>query len=435
MTKHIGLVSAALLLLSTLPVAAQKKAVAQKTLPTPAIRFLGASQYADQELFAAAGLKPDQRLSAAEVKAHAKQLNDTGLFKEIKFLSTPKTLTFTLTPVAQLYPMHLDNVPLALGKDLDAKLHDRFPLYRGSIPATGTMADGICRTFEEMLAAKGVKATVKASLTSGLGPQKLTAVNFTIASAAVHIGRIQLTGVSAAMQVKANVAAAGQSGNSFDTENSGLGLEHVFEDLYQDQGYAAVEVHVAQLEPTIAADQSVEIPYTVTVKEGAIYKVGTIDYPADALVKRAEVEKILQKYPSGIKRPLDLYRMAVCDAYHTKGYLDCSVVSHPSFNEATRIVNYSLEIAPGPLYRLGAVKFDGAPTAMAAKLKLAWKMAVGDAFDESYIVSFPEAAQKKDKQLAKWMQTVITTNDVTADAATHKITCIFHFAPGAQSPR
>jgi hypothetical protein len=38
-------------------------------------------------------------------------------------------------------------------------------------------------------------------------------------------------------------------------------------------------------------------------------------------------------------------------------------------------VNYSLEIAPGSQYRLASVKFDGAPDVMAAKLKLAWKMA------------------------------------------------------------
>ena len=77
-----------------------------------------------------------------------------------------------------------------------------------------------------------------------------------------------------------------------------------------------------------------------------------------------------------------------------RGYLDCSVVSHPSFNEATHIVNYSLEIAPGSQYRLASVKFDGAPDVMAAKLKLAWKMAPGDVFDESYLSGFAASHRK-----------------------------------------
>jgi outer membrane protein insertion porin family len=418
-----------MLLLCSLPLLAQRK-----TTPK-AIRFQGAPQYTQQELLVAAGLKPDAPLNFRDVKARAKQLNDTGLFKEIKLTSDSKTVLFTLTPSSQLFSMHLENLPLTPGKELDAKLHERFPLYHGLLPASGSMLDGICRTFEEMLTAKGVKATVKATLTSGLGPQKLTAMNFSVVSSAVRIGRIQLAGISSAMQAKASLLASGQTGNSFDTENTAIGLQHIFEDLYQERGYAAVQVNVAQVDPPIVSDQSVDIPYTVTIKEGGIYKLGTIDFPASALVARADVEKILSKYPAGSGRPLDLYLLAVRDAHHAKGYLDCSIVSHASFNEGTHIVNYSLEIAPGSQYREASVKFDGAPDAMTAKLKLAWKMAPGDVFDESYVSNFAALAQKKDKLITKWMQTVITTYDVKADPASHEVNCTFHFAKAAQSPR
>jgi len=429
MTKQTGVVSAALLLLCSFPLLAQKK------LPPTAIRFQGAPQYSQQELLDAAGLKPDARLTPRDVKAHAKQLNDTGLFKEVRF-APGKTVLYTLTPSTQLFPMHFDNLPLAPGKDLDAKLHERFPLYRsGQLPAIGSELEGIRQVFEEMLAAKGVKAKVKATLTSGLGPQKLTAMNFTIASSAVNIGRIQLVGVSPALQAKASLLASGQTGNSFDTENTAPGLQHVFQDLYRDLGYAAVQVDVAQLDPAVAPDQSINIPFALTIKEGGIYKLGSIDYPAGALVARTEVEKILAKSPAGSGRPLDLFLVAVCDAYHAKGYLDCAVVSHPSFNEATHIVNYSLEIAPGEQYRFAVVKFDGAPDAMAAKLKLAWKMTSGDVFNESYVSNFGALAQKKDKPMTKWLLTVITTYDIKPDPATHQVNCVFHFAKAAQSPR
>jgi outer membrane protein assembly factor BamA len=429
MTKQFGAVGIALLLLCSLPLLAQKR------VPPKAIRFQGAPQYTQQELLAAAGLKVDTRLNPRDVKAHAKLLNDTGLFEEVKFTSDSKTVLFTLRPASQLFPMHLENVPLTPGKELDVRLHERFLLYRGLLPASGSMLEGICQTLEEMLATKNVKATVKAALTSGLGPQKLTAMNFTVVSPAVHIGRIQLAGISPAMQAKAGLLASGQTGNDFDTENTAIGLQRAFADLYQDQGYAAVQVEVAQTDPPIVSDQSVDIPYTVTIKEGGIYKLGTIDFPASALVARADVEKILSKYPAGSGRPLDLFLLAVRDAYHAHGYLDCAVVSHPSFNEATRIVNYSIEIAAGSQYRLASVKFDGAPDAMAAKLKLAWKMAPGSVFDESYLSTFAAQAQKKDKPMTKWMQTVITTYDVKADPATHEVNCIFHFAKAVGSPR
>jgi outer membrane protein assembly factor BamA len=432
-TKQPGAVGVALLLLCALALPAQKKA------PLKTIRFQGATQYTQQELLTAAGLTPDARLNPREVKAHAKQLSDTGLFEVVKYSVDTKGLLFTLTPSSQLFPMHLENVPLTPGKELDADIHERFPLYRGLLPASGSMIEGIRRTLEEKLTGKGIKATVKAALTSGLGPQKLTALNFTVVSPEVHIGRIQLAGVSPAMQAKASLLASGQTENGFDTENTAIGLQHAFENLYQDQGYAAVQVDIEQGDPAIAppisTDQAVEVPYTVNIKEGGIYKLGTIDFPGDELVARAEVEKIRSKYPSGSGRPLDLFLLAVRDAYHAHGYLDCSVVARPSFKEGAHIVNYSIEAAPGSQYRLASVKFDGAPDAMAARLKLVWKMAPNGLFDEGYVSNFAALAQKKDRALAKWMQTVITTYDVKADSAAHEVNCIFHFAKVAQGPR
>ena len=428
---------AALLVLCSLASPAQKKA------PPKAIRFQGAPQYAQEELLAASGLKPGARLSPSEVKTRAKQLNDTGLFAVVKFSSDAKGLLFTLTPATQLFPLHLDNLPLKPGKELDDKLHERFPLYHGLLPANGSVLEGVRQTFEEMLAGQGVKATVKAAVTSGLGPQKITAMNFTIASPPVRIGPIQLSGVSAAMLAKANVLVSSQTGNAFDTENSAIGLQHAFENLYQDQGYAAVQVDVTQVEPPILSaqsagqfsDQAIEIPFTVTIREGGIYKLGSISYPADALVPRTEVEKVLSKYPAGSGRPLDLFLLAVRDAYHARGYLDCSVGPRASFNEATHIVNYSLDIAPGPVYKMGTVQFDGAPDAMAVRLTRLWKMPPGDTFDESYVSSFAARAQKQDRTLSKWMQTVITTYDVKPNADTHQVNCIFHFAKAAQGGR
>ncbi|MDR3754379.1 MAG: hypothetical protein P4K78_11185 [Terracidiphilus sp.] len=437
MFKHSAWIAAVLLLCSLSSLAQKKPSPAQRKAPAPAIRFQGAPQYTQEELLAAAGLTPGARLSATQVKAHAKLLNDTGLFTAIKFSSDSKGLLFSLTPNSQLFSMHLDNLPLKLGegagKELDAKIHARFPLYHGLLPATGSILEGIRQMFEEMLAAQGIKATVKAALTSGLGPQKITAIDFTIASPAVRIGTIQLSGVSPAMQAGANTLIAGQTGNAFDTENTAIGLQHAFEDFYQDQGYAAVQVAVTQIDPPVISDQGVAIPFAVAIKEGGIYKLGSIDYPADALVPRSEVQKVLSKYQSGSGRPLDLFLLAVRDAYHSHGYLDCSVVSHAAFNEATHIVNYSVAIDPGPGYQMASVHFDGAPDAMTARLTRLWKMAPGQPFDESYVSAFAARAQKQDKALAKWMQTVITSFDIKPDPSTHKVDCIFHFAKAAPS--
>lgn len=426
----------ALFLLCAVCLQAQKKSSpTHRSSPGPAIRFAGAPQYAEAELLAAAGVKAGTRLTAAEVKARARQLNDTGMFAVVKYTTDRKGLLFTLTPATQLFPIHLDNLPLAWDKELEAKLQAQCPLYHGLAPASGSVLNGIRQALEQMLAAEGVKAEVKAEVTSGLGPQKITAMDFSIAAPPVRIGDIQVTGVSAAMQGKVNALVAGQTGNGFDTENTAAGLQRAFEDLYRDQDYAAVEVEVARNGPPQVSDQAIAIPYSVAVKEGGIYKLGAIDYPTDALVSRAEVQKVLSKYPKGSGRPLDLYVLAVRDAYHARGYLDCAVTPHAAFNENTHIVNYSVEVAPGTVYQMGAVEFEGAPAAMAARLTRQWRLTAGETFDESYVSGFAAAAQKKDRTLSKWMQSEVTTYDVKPDAATHTVRCVFHFAKAAQGGR
>jgi outer membrane protein assembly factor BamA len=419
---------AAVLLLCSLHLLAQRKA------PPRAIRFQGATQYTQDELLAAAGIKPGGHLTAVDVKAHAKQLNDTGFFAVVKFGNDSKGLLFTLTPASQLYPMHLDNLPLKPGKDLDDKIHARFPLYHGLLPASESTDDGICQMLEQMLTAESLKATVKASLTSDLGPKKITAMNFTIASPPVRIGQIQLAGVSPAMESKVNALVEGQRGNDFDTENTALGLQRSIEDLYQDQGYAAAKVEV-NVNPPVVSDSAIEVPFSVAVTEGGVYKLGTINYPSDGLVSRAEVGKFLAKYQAGSGRPLDQFLFAVNDAYRARGYIDCIVVPHASFTESTHVVNYTIEIDPGPIYRMGAVHFDGAPDAMALRLKTAWKLVPGAAFDESYVVGFAARAEKQDRILSKWLQSVVVTFDVKPDPETHQVNCIFHFTKAAQGGR
>ena len=111
-------------------------------------------------------------------------------------------------------------------------------------------------------------------------------------------------------------------------------------------------------------------------------------------------------------------------------------MSHASFNEATHIVNYSIEIVPGPLYKMGVgsvrwrARRDGRRNS-----RVPGRLAPGAAFDESYVSSFAAQAQKKDKALAKWMQTVITTFDVKPDPDTHQVNLLFHFAKAAQGGR
>jgi len=139
-----SLAAAVVLLAASLPLAAQK------FLPKT-IQFKGAPEYSDQELLAAAGLKMGTVLEFAEMKGHSQKLLDTGLFENVGFKFDGVDLVYTLTMHTELYPVRLENLPLAPGKELDAALHDRFPLYHGKVPAEGGLAEEVRKAFEEIL--------------------------------------------------------------------------------------------------------------------------------------------------------------------------------------------------------------------------------------------------------------------------------------------
>ena len=223
--------------------------VALVSLPLPAqkfqpkaIVFQGDAEYSDDELLAAAGLKKGAVLTVAEMNAHFKQLMDTGVFENVLYKFDGQDLIYQLSPATQLYPIRLENLPLVPGKDLEAQLHARFPLFHGKVPPENGLLEDVRHGLEDLLATQGIKATVTATPFGTPGTKDVSAMNFSVASPPVQVGAIQLEGVSPEMQPKLKPIVDHATGSPFETENSERNLEHAFESFYVDQGYAGVKV-------------------------------------------------------------------------------------------------------------------------------------------------------------------------------------------------
>jgi outer membrane protein assembly factor BamA len=144
------------LLSASLPSAAQR-------FQTKSIQFNGAPEYSDQELLDAAGLKVGMALTSDEVKEHSQKLMDSGVFDNLTFKFDGQNLVYTLTPSTSLLPIYLTNLPFTLDNDLNAKLHERFPLYHGKVPGDGGLTDQVRQALEGMLAARGIQAVIVAA--------------------------------------------------------------------------------------------------------------------------------------------------------------------------------------------------------------------------------------------------------------------------------
>jgi outer membrane protein assembly factor BamA len=384
MKRKFFLLLSTVVLLWACPLTAQQKFIPQT------IQFKGAPECSDQELLAAAGLKKGTVLDYAEMKGHSQKLMDTGIFETLSFKFDGVDLVYTLVPSTNLYPARLENLPLTPGKELDAALHDRVPLYHGRIPVEGGLTEQVRQALEEMLAAKGVKSTVAATVYTDLKLHEVTAISFAITAPPVRVGEIHLEGVSPEMQAKVKHIADRAMKTGYDTENSAGNIEHAFALLYTDEGYANVKVHAERLGNPIAGGEAIDIPFNVTVEEGRLYKLGSIHLPSGELLTLAEINKAAGTVSNAVEKQsvkggvaLRTALLYVAGQYKSKGYMDCVVTPHPQFDDAAGIVNYTFEVHPGPVYTMGNLTIQNTADDLRAAMWSAWKMPTGAVFNES----------------------------------------------------
>jgi len=403
---------------------AWRPASAQKFIPK-SIQFRGDPEYSNEEMMAAIGLKKGVALNFDEMKAYTQHLLDTGVFSTVAFRFDGQDLIFTLAPNNDLYPIKLENLPLTPGKDLDAKLHEQVPLYHGKVPADGGLAENVRAALQSLLSSEGLQANVIAAPEAALGAQKVNAVSYSIGAPPVQTAVARVDGVSAFYQAKVQTIlgrATDVSTFPFDTAHSAGNLARVVTQFYNDEGFAAAKVQVERDGNPAMASGAIQVPFSIQVQEGRVYKVGSIQLPTGAPVTQAEMDKILSG--SGIVsegvRVRSIWAL-LSQRYRSKGYLDCKVTPQAAFDEAGGAVNYTVDIDPGPVYHLGFVKFDNVSDEMRTLLIHNWQMLPGDPFDESYVANFIVKAQAQDPVLRRSLAGVKTKFDATANPVTHEV--------------
>jgi outer membrane protein insertion porin family len=414
------------LFLAALAVAAAVRPAAAQKFQPKAILFQGDSEYSSDELLAAAGLKKGVVLSYSDMQDYSKRLLGSGVFASVAFKFDGQDLTFLLAPSTDLYAIQLENLPLTPGADLDAKLHAQIPLYHGKVPADGGINEDVRTDLEKMLTAEGLQASVVATTAADLNSHQINAVSYSITSPPVQIGFAHIDGVSDPFQTKVRAILDHAAKNPFSTTDSANNIEHIVEQFYEDQGYAAAKVEATRAGDPTPAAEAIVVPFAVQVQEGRVYKVGSIQVPPGDPVTQAEIDKALA--PSAAGSPVGVrvrsIWVLIAERCHNAGHLDCKVTPQPVFNDADATVNYTVDVDPGPVYHLGFVKFDNVSDDLRKLLIHNWEMMPGDVFDESYVASFIAKVQQQDPVLRQSLLGVKVKFDANANPDTHDVNVV-----------
>lgn len=405
--KPILLLTALVLLSAALSATAQKKSSssakktttknAQQTFTPKSILFKGAPGYSDQELLDGVGLKLGTPIVYSTVKAHSQKLLDTGLFSSASFTYSGGALVFKLAPSPALYPLRLENLPLIPGKDLEAALHARIPLYHGKIPFDGGLTEQVRKALVEMLLAKGIQATVAASPYTDQKLFQVTAMSYAITSPKVLVGGVRLDAASGAPDSGTVQILASLRGTAYSLEGSSSEIESTLGDFFHDNGNLEAAVHVtAQGDPVVAPD-AVYIPFQVAATPGMRYKLTGIRLAPGLLLSQAEFDK-QARIPSGTFAVAAYVRdnwSYLERQYHNKGYMEAAVHPTPSLDRDKGTVSFAVSVDPGPVYTMGKLTIQNGADDLRAAMLAAWKMPGGAVFNEGAMRGFYANLPKK----------------------------------------
>lgn len=373
--------SAVCLVFVALPLAAS----AQKFVPK-SIQFKGAPEYTDAELISAADLKPGETLTSADLNQRSQKLMDTGLFQNLTFTFDGQDLVFKITPTAQLYPVRLANFPIAAGPKLDSKLRATLPLYRGKVPAEGGMLDGVRSALEDQLKARGIDANVVA--TPWNDPVlRATTMAFSISSPQVVIGNVQVEPGTILDKDAADVVAH-LPGKTYDSEGSQRAIERYVANSYQDKGYLEAEVHATQDANFSIEPYMVRVPFHISVKPGALYRVSSIHLAPDMVISQAAFDKQASLHSGDVADAVHVIRNweYLSRQYHNRGYVKARILPTASLDHAQNTVAYDVTAESGPVYTMGTLSIVNPDANVQAVVRSAWPLKPGDVFNEGAII-------------------------------------------------
>jgi outer membrane protein assembly factor BamA len=382
---------AALLLLTAL--AAAPAAHAQYSIAS--VTFKHAGPYTTPELAAASGLEAGQLLNQNSLGNAAQRLLNTGLFSDatIDYTGTGmrRGIVVDLKPIPldKLLPASFENFVWFTPEELAAGIHAHVPLYRGVASDAGTLPDDIQSALQQMLAAKGLTATLSHEIIEPTNIHPQLTVNFKVDSPRIVLANVNITGIPDALKPDTAQALHHLEGARYNEGLTGVTVEDVVLIPAHSAGYLNAKLHDIQrsLTPT---SNGIAVTYTATLIPGDAYKVSTLTWTPTPTYSAADFARDTKLHPGDPASDSALVQTeaAISRAYLLQGYMDVYVLPHPTLDAATHTVAYTFTAVPGDVYRLHAVNVTGLPSQARAQFDADWQMKSGDPYSDQAVNAF-----------------------------------------------
>jgi outer membrane protein assembly factor BamA len=359
------------------------------------IRFDGAKAYSNADLLAISGLKPGRAVSVEDIRAALQHLADTGLFADTRYAVNSQALTLTLTPIdaRKTLPLHYSNFVWWTPDQLTAMLHERVPLFLGTVPLDGNLIDSVKHALIAILAEKGITASVD-SMSSSVGG---AAIAVTITSPEIKVGDIRFDGAAPAGAEEMTKVRAKVSGEDFDEIASPKALVNETEQIYRDDGYLDVVATSSAHAAPRAEGSRFLIDLVETVHGDELYRVSSAEVRAAAPVSAGDLQKLVQIKTGAAAAAYDLRtaESRLASPYRRLGYLDAEARVDAAKDPAAHRIGYTFILVPGEQYHVASVQTSGFTPEQQAEFEKSFHVAPNATLGEEFSMQIGMLNQRR----------------------------------------
>ncbi len=354
--------------------------------PLERINVEGNQHYTAAQIIAVSGLKIGQTVSKADFDSARDRLVASGVFENVGCSFEPAKDAkgydgvIEVSEVQAFLPLRFEDLPVA-DDQLKAFLKQKDPFFGPRIASTKQILERYTTWINEFLAAHDFHDKVIARVVSENPPDLEILVRPTTPRPSVAQVKFTNTGdIPATQLVKAFYSIA--VGSIYTERQFRILLDANIRPLYEVRGCLAVKF--PKITTTPATDVKGLI-VTVEIDQGAVYKIGKVDYTG-ASMPRAQLVK-LAKLTAGDPVNMEVAKTAQANiekALRRQGYLQIKSDLKRKMQEETKTVDFTFEFEPGPQYTMGELSIVGLDLETEPPIRKMWGLEEGKPFNIDY---------------------------------------------------
>jgi outer membrane protein insertion porin family len=373
--------------------ASHRKSTAQEATPgrwpIQSLTVEGNHTYTNEQILSITGLKVGQVAGKPEFEAGRDRLVETGGFERVEYKFGPSkdssgyAASFQVVEAGPVYTVVFDGLE-APAAELSAWLKSKDPLFGPKIPATSAVLEHDAKLIQEFLEARKIHDKIAGKLTP-TGPDQFVIV-FRSSAPLQVIAQVKFEGNKALPDTKLqNTISAVAYGFPYTESGFRTLLDNSIRKIYEAAGRIRVAFPKTKVESSKDANVN-GLLVTVTVDEGPVFNLGTVQITGNHAVNTADLVKVGAFKPGEVANFDQISESVdrIKKRLYRQGYMRAEATVERKINEKPGTVDIVVRLNEGPQFTFGTLSIEGLNLDGEAAVKKLWALKPGKPYNGDY---------------------------------------------------